>query len=144
VTCRDGERVHGITVNSFTSVSLEPPLVLVSIARSARACELLAGRPFAVNILRAHQRDLALHFAGKPQEGLGIPWEAGRLAPRLAGCLAYLECSPWQAYDGGDHVLYLGRVEEFSYGDGEPLVFFAGVLGPLGEVEREVLARQAR
>lgn len=144
MTCRDGDRVHGITVNSFTSVSLEPPLVLVSIARSAKACELLAERSFAVNILGAHQRELALHFAGRPQGGLEIPWEDGRLAPRLAGCLAYLECSPWQAYNGGDHVLYLGRVEAFSHGDGEPLVFFAGVLGPLGEVGQEVLSRQVR
>ena len=57
---------HGITVNSFTSVSMDPPLVLVSIARTAKAHDELAGRPFTVNILGAEQRQLAMHFAGRP------------------------------------------------------------------------------
>lgn len=118
----DGSRSrHGLTVNSFTSVSIEPPLVLVSIARNAKAHDELAGRPFAVNILGAEQQDLAMHFAGRP--GREPLWVEGETAPRLSGVLAYFECTPWAAYDGGDHTLYLGRVEHFDYRSGDALAF---------------------
>lgn len=126
VTCWLQGRPHGLTVNSFTSVSRQPPLVLVCIARSAKACDAMAGSPFVVNVLRASQRELALHFAGRPQPGLEIAWEPGKVAPRLAGCLAYIECLPWQSYDGGDHVLYLGEVIDFQCQGGDPLLFYGG------------------
>jgi flavin reductase len=112
---------HGITVNSFTSVSMEPPLVLVSIARTTRAHDELASRPFTVNILGAEQRTLAMHFAGKP--GQDPLWVEGEVAPRLAGVLAFFECRPWAAYDGGDHTLYLGEVVDFNYRSGDALAF---------------------
>jgi flavin reductase len=112
---------HGITVNSFTSVSMEPPLVLVSIARTTKAHDELAGRPFTVNILGAEQRTLAMHFAGKP--GQDPLWVEGEVAPRLAGVLAFFECRPWAAYDGGDHTLYLGEVVDFNYRSGDALAF---------------------
>lgn len=112
---------HGITVNSFTSVSMEPPLVLVSIARTTKAHDELAGRPFTVNILGAEQQSLALHFAGKP--GREPQWVEGNVAPRLAGVLAFFECTPWAAYDGGDHTLYLGEVVAFDYRNGDALAF---------------------
>ncbi|WP_125612672.1 flavin reductase family protein [Specibacter cremeus] len=112
---------HGLTVNSFTSVSLEPPLVLVSIARSTKAHDELAERPFTVNILGAEQKDLALHFAGQPsREPL---WVEGEVAPRLSHVLAFFECKPWAAYDGGDHTLYLGEVVDFDYRRGDALGF---------------------
>jgi flavin reductase len=115
---------HGITVNSFTSVSLEPPLVLVSIARTTRSHDELAGRPFTVNVLGAEQRALASNFAGKPT---GEPrWIEGTVAPRLAGVLSYFECTPWAAYDGGDHTLYLGEVVSFDYRAGDALGFVNG------------------
>lgn len=112
---------HGITVNSFTSVSMEPPLVLVSIARSARAHDELVGRPFSVNILGAEQQQLALHFAGRP--GREPLWVEGATAPRLARVLAWFECLPWAAYDGGDHTLYVGEVVDFNYRNGDALAF---------------------
>ncbi|MCU1516210.1 MAG: flavin reductase [Pseudarthrobacter sp.] len=112
---------YGITVNSFTSVSMEPPLVLVSIARSARAHNELAGRPFVVNILGAEQRPLALHFAGRP--GPEPAWVEGATAPRLSGVLAWFECTPWAAYPGGDHTLYVGEVADFNYRSGDALAF---------------------
>ena len=112
---------HGITVNSFTSVSMEPPLVLVSIARSTRAHDELAGRPFTVNVLGAEQEKLATHFAGRPSDE--PVWVEGGLAPRLAGVLSYFECTPWAAYDGGDHTLYLGEVVDFNYRSGDALAF---------------------
>ncbi len=115
---------HGITVNSFTSVSLEPPLVLVSIARTTKSHDELAGRPFTVNVLGAEQRALASNFAGKPT---GEPrWVEGTVAPRLAGVLSYFECTPWAAYDGGDHTLYLGEVVSFDYRAGDALGFVNG------------------
>jgi flavin reductase len=115
---------HGITVNSFTSVSLEPPLVLVSIARTTKAHDELAGRPFTVNVLGAEQRALASNFAGTPT---GEPrWIEGTVAPRLAGVLSYFECTPWAAYDGGDHTLYLGEVVNFDYRAGDALGFVNG------------------
>lgn len=115
---------HGITVNSFTSVSLEPPLVLVSIARNTRAHDELAGRPFTVNILGAEQQALAMHFAGRP--GVEPEWVEGPVAPRLSRVLAYFECTPWAAYDGGDHTLYLGEVVDFNYRSGDALAFASG------------------
>ncbi len=112
---------HGITVNSFTSVSMEPPLVLVSIARTTRAHDELKDTPFTVNILGAEQQQLAMHFAGRPsQEPV---WVEGEVAPRLSGTLAFFECRPWAAYGGGDHTLYLGEVVDFNYRSGDLLAF---------------------
>lgn len=121
VTFDGSTKRHGITVNSFTSVSMDPALVLVSIARSARAHDELAGRAFTVNILGAEQQALALHFAGKP--GPDPVWVEGETAPRLAGVLAHFSCDPWAAYDGGDHTLYLGEVKDFNYRTGDALAF---------------------
>lgn len=112
---------HGITVNSFTSVSLDPPLVLVSIAKSTESHDLLARRPFTVNILGAEQEEVARNFASKQTED--TLWVDGEVAPRLSGVLAHLSCTPWAAYDGGDHTLYLGEVQEFDYRPGDALGF---------------------
>ncbi len=131
VTTRAEGAVHGLTVNSFTSVSLDPPLVLVSIDERTRARTLLDGRPFTVNVLAYDQQELALHFAGAAPALADIAWEEGATLPRLAGCIAYLECSPWRAYEGGDHTLFLGRVERHEAADGEPLVFFQGRFQPV-------------
>ena len=118
----DGTGGHrGITVNSFTSVSLEPPLVLVSIARTTKAHDEMRGRPFTVNILGAEQEELARHFAGGP--GREPKWVEGAIAPRLSGVLSHLTCTPWAAYDGGDHTLYVGEVVEFDYRPGDALGF---------------------
>ncbi|WP_031465637.1 flavin reductase family protein [Sciscionella sediminilitoris] len=119
----DGAR-HGLTVNSFTSVSMEPPLILVSIQRTVRAHALLAGRAFTVNVLGAEQRDLAMHFAGKPN--LEPEWADGGHAPRLAEAASWFECTPWTHYDGGDHTLFLGRVERFDHRPGACLGFVDG------------------
>jgi flavin reductase (DIM6/NTAB) family NADH-FMN oxidoreductase RutF len=127
VTCARDELAHGATVNAFAAVSLDPPLVLVSLDRDTKACRVLEGNPFTVNMLRDEQEDLALHFAGRAAARL-VRWAPrnGNLAPRLANVLAYLACTPWRSYDGGDHTLFLGRVEEFAYFGGEPLLFFRG------------------
>jgi flavin reductase len=125
------QRHRGITVNSFTSVSMDPPLVLVSIARATKAHDELAGRPFTVNILGAEQQALATRFAGKP--GAEPMWIDGDVAPRLAGVLSYFECTPWAAYDGGDHTLYIGEVQAFDYRTGDALGFVNGQFKPIPE-----------
>lgn len=121
----DGEP-RGATVNAFSSVSLDPPLVLVSIARTAKACPLLEGSPFCVNVLAADQVGIALNFAGKPLD-TPVHWDEGVVAPRLREPHAWLECTPWRSYDGGDHVLYLGEVQQLAIrSSSEPLLFYAG------------------
>ncbi|MBL1102007.1 flavin reductase family protein [Streptomyces coffeae] len=116
----DGPR--GATMNSFTSVSTDPPLVLISVARRARCHGQLLDRPFCVNILGAEQVPLALQFAGSP--GHAEPrWAAGTRVPRLGNPLAWVECDPWRAYDGGDHTLVVGRVTGLGHRDGDALTY---------------------
>jgi flavin reductase (DIM6/NTAB) family NADH-FMN oxidoreductase RutF len=120
----DGPR--GTTINSFTSVSMDPPLVLVSLARQANAARLLPGRPFTVNVLSCSQLDVALQFAGRPQPDLRVPWSPDCAVPRLRRCVAWVQCEPWAVYDGGDHLLFLGRVTSYDQRRGEPLLFHHG------------------
>lgn len=124
---------HGLTINSFTSVSLEPPLVLVSIARSAKAHDTLRERAFSVNVLGAEQERLARRFAGAPDDGQPVLWQDGAHAPRLAGALAHVECLPWRDYDGGDHTLFLGRVVGCAHRDGDALGYHASRFTTVGE-----------
>lgn len=122
----DDGQPRGATVNSFTSVSLDPALVLVSLARKAKACELLHDRAFAVNVLCAEQLPVALQFAGRPNSDLDVRWVDGLVAPRLARCAAWLECRPWRQHEAGDHVLFLGEVLAFEHRRAEPLLFHGG------------------
>lgn len=131
VTCDADDGHHGATVNAFMAVSLDPPLVQVSLDRRSKVCAYLDERPFAVNMLAADQHELALHFAGKPQN-LDVPWHDGHVAPALRGCLARIFCTSWRTYDGGDHVLILGEVEHFEHHGGDPLVFNAGKFRDIG------------
>ena len=124
---------HGITVNSFTSVSLDPPLVLVAVAKTARSHDALPGRPFSVNVLGAEQEALARAFAGGPV--MDVPWMDGEYAPRLGGALATLECTAWHQYDGGDHTLFLGEVKAFEYRDGDALAFLSSSYHTIVEQE---------
>jgi flavin reductase (DIM6/NTAB) family NADH-FMN oxidoreductase RutF len=117
------ERV-GLTVNSFTSVSLEPPLVLVAILKTARRHDLFLGRPFTINVLGAEQELLARHFAGRPQAN--PVWDESSRSPRLVGALATIDCAPWATYDAGDHTLVVGRVTGFAYREGDGLGYFCG------------------
>ncbi|SEP83329.1 flavin reductase family protein [Piscibacillus halophilus] len=126
VTCNEGEQCHGLTANSFTSVSLDPPLVLVSIDRDTKAFQKLKDNRFIVNILSIDQQDTAMHFAGKPCEDLPFEWIETDFGHRIQDSLAYIECEPWAEYDGGDHVLFLGKVVNFEYQEGEPLGFYGG------------------
>ncbi len=128
LTTRKGESVHGMTANAFMSVSLQPPLVLVSIDRRARMCDLLhEGTRFGVNVLEASQAALSDHFAGRAVDGSDEPlFELVHDTPLVEGALAHLVARIVRSYWGGDHSLFLGRVEYARYGDGEPLLFHGG------------------
>ncbi len=121
----DGTRV-GLTVNSFTSVSLDPPLVLVCVDRRAASLAVIEGsRRFGISILAKSQRTLALRFA-KPAEDkfAGLPWRVGLLGvPLLDGAVAHVECILAQKLDGGDHDIVLGHVQRAQSYPGDPLVF---------------------
>lgn len=116
----DGKR-RGMTASSFSSVSLEPPLILVCIGEDAHLLPVLerSGR-FTVNILAQGQERISDHFAGKPIPNLEP------LGPDLAiaGALATLYCTVWQLYPGGDHRIVVGQVEDIRLGEvGKPIVY---------------------
>lgn len=125
ISTQDG--VHGMTANAFTSVSVDPPLVLVSVSRQARTHGYLsAARRFGVSILSVEQEAYAWHFAGRPRDGLKAPFVWKREVPLLQDALAHLVCGVEATYPGGDHTLFLGRVQELWYRDGSPLTVFRG------------------
>ncbi|WP_240377523.1 flavin reductase family protein [Bacillus piscicola] len=134
----DGER-YGVTVNAFTSVSLDPPLVLVSIDCKARACSALKGRNFVVNVLSHNQEKEAWQFAGRSQPDLQLEWDDALQGPKIKNALAHFECEPWREYEGGDHTLYLGKVAKFSSTDKEGLVFFKGKFSRTNNMDEETM-----
>jgi flavin reductase (DIM6/NTAB) family NADH-FMN oxidoreductase RutF len=124
---RDADEFRGTTVNSFTSVSLEPPLVLVSLGRQTRvAAALRPGTPYAVNVLHNGQRDLAMWFADRPLPGTRVEWEVRAGVPHLADCAAHFRCVARDVHGAGDHVLVVGLVEEFQAYGHQPLLFYRG------------------
>jgi flavin reductase len=138
VTFDAGDGPRGVTVNSFTSVSLEPPLVLVSIAKTASAHDRMRDRPFCVNVLGAEQEPLARRFSGGDAGVEPRYDEHADRAPRLAGALAHVDCEPWRAYDGGDHTLFLGRVTGFEHREGDALGYMGSRFTTFAESETGV------
>lgn len=137
VTGRDSAgEVFGLTASSFTSVSLDPLLVLVCVDRdSVTLPRLLEAGAFAVNILPAGAGELARRFAGRDREGrfAGLPWvPAPSGSPVLGEALAWMDCRLWRSVEAGDHLLLLGRVEGGDARDGDPLVWFRGGFHHLG------------
>ena len=128
LTVRIGEQVHGMTANAFMSVSLRPPLVLVSIDRRARMGALMhEGTRFGVSVLEAHQTDLSDRFAGRVADDVPEPtFEMVHETPLVGGALAHLVARVVRSYWGGDHSLFLGQVEFAHYGEGRPLLFHGG------------------
>ena len=128
---RTGERL-GLTVSSFSSLSLEPPLILFSINRNARSFSAWeTAEHFAVNVLAEHQSALSTRFA----RALSDKWaslDVGRDqygSPTLPGALAVLSCSAYQRLNGGDHMILVGHVDALATSgpsEARPLIFFAG------------------
>jgi len=130
VTTRgDNNAPVGITVNSFSSVSLDPPLILWSIALNAPSLSAFREHPgFTINILSEEQKELGLQFA-RPSENKfeGVDWHTGyEDTPILDNALAVLQCKTYQRYEGGDHEIYLGEVVKINFTEKQPLVFHRG------------------
>lgn len=130
MTTRDGQgHPWGLTVNSFSSVSLDPPLVLWSLSNGAPSLAVFraAGR-FVVNILAQQQVEVSRRFAARvPDRFDGVPFTPGLHGlPVIAGCAAHLECSVASTLPGGDHTVFLGHVERFERSIHAPLVFACG------------------
>lgn len=127
LTTRVGEQVHGMTANAFMSVSLRPPLVLISLDRRARMCGMLhEGTRYGVSVLAQGQSDLSDRFARRGTDGVEPEFVVVRETPLVEGALAHLVARVVRSYWGGDHSLFLGHVEYARYGEGEPLLFHGG------------------
>ncbi|MDG4859724.1 flavin reductase family protein [Streptomyces sp. T-3] len=138
ITSGTGDRAAGTTVNSFTSVSLDPPLVLFCLHKDSRLRALVEeSGAYAVNFLSGQQERLARSFAGKRTAAFDTvthhPSATG--VPVLSEALAFLSCRVVEALNGGDHVIYLGEVVELGVprDSADPLIFFRGSLGSLEE-----------
>ncbi len=133
VTTIEKDTIHGMTANGFLSVSLRPPLVLVSLGR-CRMNEMLprTGR-YGISVLAYDQDHFAAHFAAQrpsPVEPEFV-WHEG--LPLLDGALAHVACRIVNAHRAGDHVLWIGEVEHWGHRDGEPLLFYTGRFGTVRE-----------
>lgn len=130
VTCADDAgHPYGVTANSFSSVSLEPPLVLWNIAKVTKSLQsYLNAEHFVINILSADQQSVSSHFSKSEHHIFdGIDYSTNAQgAPVLPGTIATLECCTDAIHDCGDHYIIVGEVMDYRYDDGEPLVFFGG------------------
>jgi len=130
---REPGQVHGMTANSFTSVSLEPLLVSICVDEESRLLSFLKiQRRFGVSILNDTQQALSEHFATGEQSpeadarlGIRYRWTESRI-PVLDGALAHLTCNVVAEYPAGDHTIFLGEVESVDLGEGHPLLYYRG------------------
>jgi flavin reductase (DIM6/NTAB) family NADH-FMN oxidoreductase RutF len=135
--CHPSVGLIGITANSFNSVSLDPPLVLFSVANNTRSLGAFLEAPgFAVNVLRRDQNRLSARFArpGK-DKWRDVPYLPGRFgAPLLPDTMAAFDCVHYAQYEGGDHLIIVGRVVGIEHdAEGEPLLFYRGRYRALGD-----------
>lgn len=122
----DGEP-HGLTVNSFTSVSCNPPLVSVCIDLHCRSLpHLRAGSHFGISVLAENQQELSARFSGCEDARFdNVPWTRGAFdVPLIEGAIAWFECRLDRAIDAGDHVILLGAVERTATFEGRPLLYY--------------------
>jgi flavin reductase (DIM6/NTAB) family NADH-FMN oxidoreductase RutF len=133
ITATDAEgRPYGLTCNSFASVSLNPPLVLWSLLLYSASLNVFQNAShFAVNVLGVSQQQLASKFAKSAADKFdAVEWTPGLgNAPLLTGSVANFQCRSVNRYYGGDHVIFLGAVEAYSYSRSEPLLFLHGGFG---------------
>jgi flavin reductase (DIM6/NTAB) family NADH-FMN oxidoreductase RutF len=131
VTCVDEQgKPAGLTVNSFTSVSLDPPLILVCLHKMAAAAVALIAAPFfAINVLQREQQPASITFSTRVEDRFGsTPWSCGEAgAPILKDSLGVFECERFAVYDGGDHHILVGQVAKASFDSRlDPLLYFRG------------------
>ena len=137
VTTRAGDELSGLTANAVASLSLNPPLVLVSVDRKAHShAILLEGRCFAMNILTTQQENLSRRFATSgPKDFSDLAWHAAVTgAPVLDGCLSFVDCRVVEIVAGGDHDIFIGEIVAGNVElEGEPLVYYRGRYRRLAE-----------
>ena len=131
VTAASEAEPVGITANSFSSVSLDPPLVLWSASRASRRYPFFhEAERMAIHVLADSQMDLCRAFSASAHAFDQADWrESESGVPLLEGCLARFECERYAEYDGGDHAILVGRVLKASVRQGLPLLFFGGQFG---------------
>lgn len=118
----------GMTVSAFTSLSLDPPLVVVALSGSAHsAAPIIDADGFAVHMLADDQRELSVRFASHVERFAGLTYETGMYgAPLFDGCIARLQCERHDVYEGGDHSILIGRVVRADVWRGNPLIYYRG------------------
>ncbi|RNF34800.1 flavin reductase [Paracoccus methylarcula] len=131
VTAASGEGPVGMTVNSFSSVSLDPPLVLWSPAKSSRRfAHFQAAEHFAIHVLSHRQEQICHGFSRSAYAFDKLDWVRNEQGvPLIEGCLSRFECRRRATYEGGDHMIVVGEVMRASTTDGAPLLFYRGSLG---------------
>jgi flavin reductase (DIM6/NTAB) family NADH-FMN oxidoreductase RutF len=130
-------KLEGLTANSFAAVSLDPPLILWSLRRQSPSLQgFLDAKSFAVNILAGEQSHLSQHFARPCADKFeNVPFSPGfGGCPVLEDPLAVFECSTETTTEGGDHVIFIGRVRRVSFREGQPLIFSGGKYVTHGEL----------
>jgi flavin reductase (DIM6/NTAB) family NADH-FMN oxidoreductase RutF len=142
ITVCQGDVRRGMTANAFSSVSLNPPLILVSVDKKADTHSMLMeSDAFCVNILAEHRRAWSDWWAGKAPKDLDqfvdVPYSTKATgSPVLDDCLGYIDCKVWARYDGGDHTLFVGEVQDAAVNtdpDIKPLLFFASKYRKIAE-----------
>lgn len=133
VTARDQtQEIVGMTANSFMSISLAPPTVLVSVMDGRTLSAIEESGKFAINVLPAAAKDISSHFSGRQVPGLNPSFEKTTGMPKLEAAIAYFECDIDKFIRVADHTLLIGKVVECSYKNAEPLVFFSSQYHKLG------------
>jgi flavin reductase (DIM6/NTAB) family NADH-FMN oxidoreductase RutF len=129
-TAHDDRQTHTMTVSAFLSVSLDPPLVLVSLRKQSKMnASLILGKRLGINILAASQEGYSRHFGGRPQEGLEVVWllrQTDADPPLIDGCVAHIVARVVERHQAGDHMFYLGHVEYLRSWERRPLLTFSG------------------
>ncbi|MFE5428817.1 flavin reductase family protein [Peribacillus simplex] len=99
-------------------------MALVSIHKEAKACTSLKDKSFTINILSDEQESVAWQFAGSKQDTLEIDWDNKGITQKINGSVAWMECKPWREFEAGDHVLFIGEIQELHFEDLEALTFY--------------------
>lgn len=127
VTTKLGERVHGMTANSFTSVSLTPPLVLICIDHRASMKQALnESGHYGLSVLAQDQQHLSKHFSSRNGSEMAVSFEDLGGMPVIEGALAQFSCRITKSTDAGDHLIFIGEVTDYRQTVGEPLLYFGG------------------
>ncbi|PSL48475.1 flavin reductase (DIM6/NTAB) family NADH-FMN oxidoreductase RutF [Salsuginibacillus halophilus] len=122
----DGE-VYGMTANAFMSVSMDPKLVLISVANKAKMLSWVQeSGEYCVNILSQDQQEVSMQFAGQLREGIEVNFEDFEGQPAIADSIVTIPCKVYQTHEAGDHTLFVGEVQNIKLEDGEPLLYFEG------------------